>query len=336
MRTIVVGDIHGCYEELLQLLAKVQLTEADCLVALGDIVDRGKDSLQVYDFLRNRPNTIVLMGNHERRHLHQTLSYSQEIVKLQFGDRYGEFVEWIADLPYYYETEEAILVHAAIENGIPIEAQKEEILCGSIASIPYLERLYGAAYWSRFYKGTKPVIFGHHAVGAEPLIREQKVYGIDTGAFCGGRLTALILPSFEVVQVQSRRNYWHDERVKWQVPVMKAKPWHSYHWRKIKAICADSGDFSNLELSLFMAQKRQWCHDLLALAPAAIAQIEQKLSELIALHGSDDFQKTADDLTYAHLLNQAHSRSLTPHCLQQALPTPEKWLQVMSDLGVNF
>jgi serine/threonine protein phosphatase 1 len=336
MRTIVVGDIHGCYEELLQLLTKVQLTEADCLIALGDIVDRGKDSLQVYDFLKNRSNTIVLMGNHECRHLHQTLSYSQEIVKLQFGDRYEEFVEWIADLPYYYEIEEAILVHAAIENDIPIETQKEEILCGSIGGIPYLERLYGEAYWSKFYKGAKPVIFGHYAVDTEPLIREQEIYGIDTGAFYGGRLTALVLPSFEVVQVQSRRNYWRDEMVKWQVPVMKAKPWPSYHWRKIKAICADSGDFSNVELSLFMAQKRQWCHDLLALAPAAIAQIEQKLSELITLHGSDNFQQATYHLTYADLLDQAHTKPLTPHCLQQALPTPEKWLQVMTELEINF
>ena len=45
MRTIVVGDIHGCYEELLQLLNKVQLTDEDCLVSLGDIVDRGADSV---------------------------------------------------------------------------------------------------------------------------------------------------------------------------------------------------------------------------------------------------------------------------------------------------
>ncbi|WP_242048782.1 MULTISPECIES: metallophosphoesterase [Nostocales] len=77
MRTIVVGDIHGCYTELLQLLAKAEITKEDCLVSLGDIVDRGADSVKVYDFLKNRPNTIVLMGNHERKHLRQTLSYSQ-------------------------------------------------------------------------------------------------------------------------------------------------------------------------------------------------------------------------------------------------------------------
>lgn len=40
MRTIVVGDIHGCYAELLQLLAKAEITEEDFLVSLGDIVVR--------------------------------------------------------------------------------------------------------------------------------------------------------------------------------------------------------------------------------------------------------------------------------------------------------
>ncbi|WP_242045756.1 MULTISPECIES: metallophosphoesterase family protein [unclassified Calothrix] len=127
MRTIVVGDIHGCYTELLQLLAKAEITEEDCLVSLGDIVDRGADSVKVYDFLKNRPNTIVLMGNHERKHLRQTLSYSQEIVKLQFSDSYDEFLEWISHLPYYHETESAIFVHAAVEDGIPIEEQREEV-----------------------------------------------------------------------------------------------------------------------------------------------------------------------------------------------------------------
>uniref|UniRef100_UPI00286E8F8F metallophosphoesterase n=1 Tax=Chamaesiphon sp. VAR_69_metabat_338 TaxID=2964704 RepID=UPI00286E8F8F len=66
MRSIVIGDIHGCYNELLDLLAKVSISDTDRLISLGDIVDRGADSVKVYDFLKNRPNSIVLMGNHER------------------------------------------------------------------------------------------------------------------------------------------------------------------------------------------------------------------------------------------------------------------------------
>lgn len=334
MRTIVVGDIHGCYAELLQLLAKVEITEEDCLISLGDIVDRGTDSVKVYNFFKNRPNTIVLMGNHERKHLRQTLSYSQEIVKLQFGARYSEFLEWISHLPYYHEIDQAILVHAAVENGIPIEQQKEEVLCGCTAGEKYLQKQYGDIYWSQVYTGVKPVIFGHHVAGDNPLIIEQKAYGIDTGACHGGRLTALILPSFEIVQVQSPQDYWLQEIVKWQLPVMMAKPWGSYKWDKIQAICDEFRNSPNQDLSAFIIQKEQWMHNLLALAPKIISKVEEKLAELIFIYSADDFKKPARCFSYATLLYKANASNLTSEFLQQTLPTPDKWLEVMTDLGI--
>lgn len=312
----------------------MQLTEDDCLISLGDIVDRGADSVQVYDFLKNRPNTIVLMGNHERKHLRQTLSYSQEIVKLQFGDRYEEFLEWVSDRPYYHETDKAILVHAAVEDGIPIKEQKKEVLCGCTAGEKHLEKRYGNTYWSQLYTGVKPVIFGHHVVGNNPLIIEGKVYGIDTGACHGGRLTGLILPNFEIVQVEAPLDYWHEELVKWQLPVMKAKPWGSYKWGKIQAICDEFKNSPNPELSSFIIEKEQWMNDLLALAPTAILKVEEKLAELISIYGVDDFKKQARCFIYATLLYKANASNLTTEFLQQTLPTPDKWLQVMLELGV--
>ncbi|MEC4813852.1 MAG: metallophosphoesterase [Scytonema sp. PMC 1069.18] len=335
MRTIVIGDIHGCYAELLQLLAKVEITEDDYLVSLGDIVDRGADSVQVYDYLKNRPNTIVLMGNHERKHLRQTLSYSQEIVKLQFGDRYGEFLEWVSNLPYYYETESAILVHAGLENGVPIAQQREEVLCGCTAGEKHLQKRYGDTDWSELYTGMKPVIFGHCVIGDRPLIIENKAYGIDTGACHGGKLTALILPSFDIVQVQSERDYWQEEIVKWQLPVMKAKPWNTYKWEKIQGICDEFRNSPNLELSDFIKQKEQWMQDLLALAPQIISKVEEKLAEFISVHGVDGFKKPVSSLCYANLLYKANASHLTREFLQQTLPTPDKWLQVSSELGID-
>jgi serine/threonine protein phosphatase 1 len=334
VHTLIVGDIHGCYAELLELIAKVQLAPTDRLISLGDIVDRGPESVRVYDFLRHRPNTIVLMGNHERKHLRQTLSYSQEIVKLQFGDRYPEFIEWVAQLPYYFETDEAILVHAALENELPIESQREDVLCGCTAGEKYLEKQYGNIYWSQIYSGNKPVIFGHHVVGEEPMIVEQRVFGIDTGACHGGRLTGLILPSFEIVQVQAAQDYWQSAMGKWQLPVMMAKPWHSYKWEKIQAICAEYRDSNNPELAAFIAQQEQWMHDLLALAPIVMLKIQEKLAAAIALHGADRFKKQVKGLSYATLLYQENSRSITPEFLQKTLSTPDKWLQVMADLDI--
>jgi serine/threonine protein phosphatase 1 len=335
MRTIVVGDIHGCYLELQQLLAKVQITSEDCLVAVGDIVDRGSDSVWVYDFLRRRPNTIVIMGNHEYKHLHQQLSYSQEIVKLQFGDRYPEFLDWLQSLPYFYETEEAILVHAAVENGVAIEAQRPEVLCGCVRTEQYLERRYGKPYWSHVYTGEKPVIFGHHMSGDQPFILNQKVYGIDTGACHGGRLTAMILPSFEIVQVKARKDYWREESAKWELPVMKSKPWGTYKWQKIKGLCGDFKASNDRELLAFVRQQEQWVNDLQALAPMAIAKLEEKMAMAIEQYGADEFHKQVRHLSYANLLFRDSSSPLTVEFLQQTLPTPNQWIQVMTDLEVG-
>jgi serine/threonine protein phosphatase 1 len=335
MRTIVIGDIHGCYAELQKLLAAVHLTADDRLISLGDIVDRGPDSVKVYDFLRQRPNTIVLMGNHERKHLNQTLSYSQEIVKVQFADRYPEFLNWIEDLPYFYETEEAILVHAAFENGIAIGNQRPEVLCGCTAGEKYLSKQYAETYWIEHYRGTKPIVFGHHVVGNAPKIKEHKIYGIDTGACHGGRLTALVLPSFECVQIPAPIDYWHEEQRKWQLPVLQAKPWNSYKWEKIQAICHDFKQTQNAEVTTFLRQKEQWIKQLLAQAPIVITQLESKLAELIEEYGADGFKKPASQLSYAVLLYKANSSSLTLEFLKQVLSTPEKWQQVTQDLGIT-
>ncbi|MBC7883635.1 MAG: metallophosphoesterase [Anaerolineae bacterium] len=335
MRTVAVGDIHGCYEELRQLLAKVELREEDYLISLGDIVDKSFDSVKVYDFLKNRPNTIVLMGNHERKHLRQTLSYSQEIVKLQFGARYAEFLEWVNHLPYYYETDEAIFVHAALEDGIPIEQQRDEVLCGCTAGEKYLEKRYENTYWNEFYTGTKPVIFGHHVVGDNPLIIAGKVYGIDTGACHGGRLTGLILPSFEIVQVQSSSDYWRAEMLKWQLPVMIAKPWGSYKWEKIQSLCDEYRHSSNLELAAFIAQQEEWMHRQLALAPIAISKVNERLTELRSVHGYDGFKQPASRFSYAVLLFKANASGLTDDFLKETLSTPDKWSQVMTELEIH-
>ncbi len=147
-RTIVIGDIHGCYDELMELLQQVELKDEDFLLSLGDIVDRGNKSLEVYQFFKNRPNSKVLMGNHERKHLNGQLNYAQEIVKVQFGSEYSVFLEWLKKREYAYETTEAIIVHAAFEPTKPLSEQKDEVLCGSTSGERYLtQKLPAESHW---------------------------------------------------------------------------------------------------------------------------------------------------------------------------------------------
>jgi hypothetical protein len=66
-RLVFIGDIHGCKKELLQLLAKVEFNEhQDHIIAVGDIIDKGPDSLGVINFLMDKKASVV-RGNHEDR-----------------------------------------------------------------------------------------------------------------------------------------------------------------------------------------------------------------------------------------------------------------------------
>ena len=66
MKRLIIGDIHGCFTELQELLDKAGLSPQDEIIALGDIVDRGPDSTKVLDFFRTHPNARSLIGNHDR------------------------------------------------------------------------------------------------------------------------------------------------------------------------------------------------------------------------------------------------------------------------------
>lgn len=185
MRYFVVGDIHGCYDEFLDLLLKAEITEQDFIISVGDIVDRGSKSIQIYNFFKNRANSKVLMGNHERKHLRGIYSYAQDIVRIQFGAQYPEFKQWCSSLDYYYETPYAIIVHAALDPKLSLLEQPEEVLAGTTAGDRYLSQVYPNSFWYQHYHAKKPVIFGHHVVGKQPLVIKNKLYGLDTGA-CHG------------------------------------------------------------------------------------------------------------------------------------------------------
>lgn len=126
MRTLVVGDIHGCYGELKELLEKADLNREDRIIALGDIIDRGPESPEVLEFFRSQPGASSLMGNHVRKHIRSNCAelqpaISQRITRQKLADGYPEAIAWMESLPLYLELSDAILVHGYLEPGIPLE-----------------------------------------------------------------------------------------------------------------------------------------------------------------------------------------------------------------------
>ena len=68
MRTLAIGDIHGCLTALGTLIEFVNLKDGDTLITLGDYVDRGPDSKGVLDLLvslKKSKQLVTLRGNHE-------------------------------------------------------------------------------------------------------------------------------------------------------------------------------------------------------------------------------------------------------------------------------
>jgi serine/threonine protein phosphatase 1 len=213
MQSLIIGDIHGCYDELQALLDKAGLADGDEIISIGDLVDRGPDSPRVLDFFRATPHARAILGNHERKHLRSHRgetqpALSQLITRWQFDERYTEALAYMATLPVYLDLPNALLVHGFFEPGLPITQQSENVIVGVLSGENYLKRRYDRV-WYELYDGDKPLIVGHRNYnGYQPLVYRDRVYGIDTRCYEGGALTGLLLPGFRLISICSRKNYW--------------------------------------------------------------------------------------------------------------------------------
>ena len=116
MSTLIIGDIHGCYDELQALLDLVGPDEDDDILAVGDLVDRGPDSLRVLEFFRDHPRASSLLGNHEDRHVRAfygegSLGFSHQIACAQMGKKaYRDACAYMGTLPIHREIDDALVV----------------------------------------------------------------------------------------------------------------------------------------------------------------------------------------------------------------------------------
>ena len=62
----VMSDIHGMYDKFRDMINKIQLTNEDKLIIIGDIFDRGPEPLKILDYIVTHDNIELLKGNHEQ------------------------------------------------------------------------------------------------------------------------------------------------------------------------------------------------------------------------------------------------------------------------------
>jgi serine/threonine protein phosphatase 1 len=207
MRTLVIGDIHGCYEELQELLVKAGIGPEDRVVAVGDVVNRGPESPQVLEFFLQRPQTLAVLGNHEWKHLQGGRSDATRITRWQCGEElYARALDWMRGLPFYLTLPEACVVHWGLVPEVRLERQPRDVLLGTAKGEEELARLLGGQAWYDVYAGPPKVVYGHHSWAAGT--RRGLTYGIDGGCVYGQELTGLLLPEFELVGVPAREDHW--------------------------------------------------------------------------------------------------------------------------------
>ncbi len=236
-RTLVIGDIHGCVEELMGLLALAEIGPDDRVVAVGDIVDRGPDPASVVRYFRDEPNAMSVMGNHERKNARWRRAKllpakSQLICRAQMGDTaWSEACDWFETLPHFLELDEAIVLHGFALPSVPLEEQDERVLVGVQSGWKTVSQTLGRN-WFESWNGDKPLVVGHLQYGSDhrPFVVEGRFYGLDTGCSTGGALSGLLLPSFEVLSVPARRNHWGAVKARWSgvLPV----PRHKMTWEQ--------------------------------------------------------------------------------------------------------
>jgi hypothetical protein len=216
-RTIIVGDVHGCADELRLLLGRCGYTRGDRVVLAGDLVAKGPDSQAVVQFARENALCAVL-GNHDAfalAHRHEAHRHGHGSKRSYLATLLADDWQYLQDLPLYLHLGPAkpgdrdyLVVHAGLVSGVPLDRQRREHLL-SLRSITDTgeptSRLLMRFPWAARWQGPERIVFGHDAVRG--LQHWPLATGIDTGCVYGRLLTALILPEGELVQLAALRRY---------------------------------------------------------------------------------------------------------------------------------
>lgn len=231
-RTLAISDIHGCAEQLKRLLARCGFDEGrDQLVLLGDYVDRGPGSRQAVALVRHlvqESGAVALQGNHDRRFVRVVqgrahpaelrhffekggaeaigsyigVRQASRIVPERIGEYRarimsccGDHIRFLKHLPYFYEDERFIYVHAGLNPDIR-DWRRQSVM-------DYL--FIREAFYKHPVKAGKTVVFGHTKTielhGKPDVWFGGDKIGIDGGCSYGYQLNALEIMDGSVTRV---------------------------------------------------------------------------------------------------------------------------------------
>jgi len=244
----IVGDIHGCYDELLELSATLgYLTEkTGDLVAVthpagrklafvGDLVDRGPNTPDVLKLVMGSVKSgtaYCVAGNHDvklarklnGRDVKVTHGLAQSLAQLEqetpeFRGEVAEFLDGLVS-HYVFDQGKLVVAHAGLREemqGRGSAAVRAFAMYGETTGETDEYGLPVRYNWAADYRGRASVVYGHTPVPHADWL--NNTICIDTGCVFGGKLTALRYPERELVSVKARRVYYEPVRPLATAPV---------------------------------------------------------------------------------------------------------------------
>ena len=209
-RTIVIGDLHGCFDELTDLINLIGLRRDDRVVAVGDLIVKGPKNREVLDLFIQDKRFSSVIGNHDRK-LRQRwrgetipLTKEQTATLVQLDVQRERYSDYLKSLPFTIDLGSHLVVHAGVRPGVPLRRQMTSDLTEirTMGANPSSRR---GVPWYTVYRGRKFVLFGHWPAKAPRVA--QRAIGLDTACVYGGRLTAFIIESNQFASVPARRAY---------------------------------------------------------------------------------------------------------------------------------
>lgn len=235
----IIGDIHGCYDELLLLLDKLEYRrdgelyrhpQGRTLVFLGDLCDRGPRSLDVLFLVRGLVQAGLAYhcpGNHDdkllrwsqgrrvqvKHGLETTVDEVERTLNPVETRRWIE--EYIKSLPLYlqFDRGDLVVVHAGIRSdliGTNHKRLRDICLYGFPTGQIDQHGLPERDPVTKHYRGKALLVHGHTPVNKPQW--DQNVINIDTGCVFGGALTCFRYPEKEFVSVKALQIYGESKR----------------------------------------------------------------------------------------------------------------------------
>lgn len=246
MRTVFIGDVHGCIDEF-QELAKRVGTSNTTVVCLGDFMDKGPDPVACVQFARESGFSSVV-GNHEEKHIRWRANERRAASDPKYKNKMRplppeylahnqalteEDIDWLAALPLTIQMVPGMIaVHGGLLPRLSLADQPPDkaVRLRYVKNGEYVPMSVdgenpvpeGAVHWSTAYDGPYSVVYGHepHSLSTVRQYRTPRnttCYGIDTGCVHGGHLTAMIVEDGNITfeQVKAKRLYYAPH---WTIP----------------------------------------------------------------------------------------------------------------------